>query len=91
MDACVLLMRTDAASGSIWNLCSGQRTQVSSLIRRILVEQRAQREIQFADPDVQTLIGSPAKLVRATGWGPRRELHETVRAICAHHTTLHKS
>ena len=83
MDAYVLLMRSDAASGSVWNLCSGQRTRVSSLIQHILVEQNVRREIRFADPMVETLVGDPSRLMRATGWAPRRTLHETVRAICA--------
>jgi len=90
MDAYLLLMRTDAASGSVWNLCSGRPTRVSSLVRNLLAEQKVEREIRFADPDVETLVGDPSKLMRATGWAPRRDLHETVRAICAHQTTPHQ-
>jgi nucleoside-diphosphate-sugar epimerase len=90
MDAYVLLMRSDAASGSVWNLCSGRRTRVSSLVHNILAEQKVEREIRFADPAVETLVGDPGKLLRTTGWAPRRALHETVRAICTHSTTPHK-
>jgi nucleoside-diphosphate-sugar epimerase len=84
MDAYMLLMRSEAASGSIWNLCSGQRTRVSSLIRNILVEQNVEREIRFADPRVETLIGDPSKLMRATGWAPRRGLRKRPLAPSAH-------
>lgn len=90
IDAYMLLMRSDAESGTIWNLCSGQRTRVSSLIRSILVELNVEREIHFADPNVETLVGDASKLMRATGWAPQRRLQETVHAICAHQSTSHK-
>jgi GDP-4-dehydro-6-deoxy-D-mannose reductase len=85
IDAYVLLMRTEAPSGSIWNLCSGRRTRVSSLVNSILLEQGNRREIRFADPKVETLVGDPSKFIRATGWAPQRPLQETARAICAQH------
>ena len=82
VDAYMLLLHVDAPSGSVWNLCSGRRTRVSSLIRTILTECKVEREIQFSDPGVEALLGDPSKLMRATGWAPRRDLNETVKAIC---------
>ena len=84
MDAYMLLLRAEAPSGSVWNLCSGRPTRVSSLVQHILTELRAEREIRFADDRVETLVGNPAKLMHATGWTPRHDLRETVRAICTH-------
>jgi nucleoside-diphosphate-sugar epimerase len=89
MDAYWQLLHVEAPSGSVWNLCSGKRARVSSLVRLILDEQNVQREIRFADPTVETLIGDPGKLMRATGWAPRRTLHDTVRALFAQTTTTH--
>lgn len=83
MDAYAHLLRQPGPSGSVWNLCSGRATRVSSLIRQILDERGDRREIRFADPAVETLIGHPGKLMQATGWAPRRTLLETVRTICA--------
>jgi len=91
IDAYVLLLSTEAASGSVWNLCSGRRTRVSSLIRSILAERHIEREIRFADPRVETLLGDPGKLMRSTGWAPAHDLQDTVRAICAHPTANPKS
>lgn len=84
MQAYSLLLRVDAPSGSVWNLCSGRPVRVSSLVRCILAECGVEREIRFADPAVESVLGDPSKLAAATGWKPRHELHETVRAICAH-------
>lgn len=89
MDAYWQLLRIDAPSGSVWNLCSGRPTRVSSLVRNILDEQNVQRDIQFADPAAETLIGDPGKLMRATGWAPRRTLQDSVRALFAQTTTTH--
>lgn len=83
MDAYMLLLRLDAPSGSVWNLCSGRRTRVSSLVGAVLGALGQAPEIRFADAGVETLVGDPAKLMNATGWAPRRTLQETVRDICA--------
>lgn len=84
MQAYSLLLRADAPSGSVWNLCSGRPVRVSSLVRCILAECGVEREIRFADPAVESVLGDPSKLAAATGWRPKHALHETVRAICAH-------
>ena len=89
MDAYWRLLHTEAPSGSVWNLCSGRCTRVSSLVRTILDEQKVERDIRFADPAAETLIGDPGKLMRATGWTPRRTLQDTVRALFAQTTTPH--
>ena len=89
MDAYWRLLRIDAPSGSVWNLCSGRRTRVSSLVRNILDEQKVERDIRFTDPAVETLVGDPSKLMRATGWAPRHTLQDTVRALFAQTTTPH--
>ncbi len=89
MDAYWRLLRIDAPSGSVWNLCSGRRTRVSSLVRNILDEQKVERDIRFTDPAVETLVGDPSKLMRATGWAPRHTLQDTVRALFAQTTHRH--
>lgn len=83
MDAYVALLDRPGASGSTYNLCSGEATRVSSLIGQMLTEKRMTREVHFADVRVETLLGDPAKLMQATGWAPRRSLQDTVHAICA--------
>ena len=86
----VLLMRIDAASGSVWNLCSGQRTRVSSLIQHILVEQNVQREIRFADPSVETLVGDPWQADARHGLGApaRRSKRPFARSADQHSAQL---
>lgn len=81
MDAWTALARVDAPSGSVFNLCSGRRTSVSTLVAAFLRGLSISRDVSFADERVETSVGDPGKLRRATGWEPRRTLEETVSAI----------
>lgn len=80
-DAWTALARLPAESGTVFNLCSGRRTLVSTLVAAILRGLRISREVRFADERVETSVGDPGKLGRAAGWEPRRTLEETVAAI----------
>jgi len=81
MDAWTALARVDAPSGSVFNLCSGRTTRVSALVAAFLRGLSISRQVSFADARVETSVGDPEKLRRATGWEPRRALDETVAAI----------
>ncbi len=77
------LLEVDAPSGTIWNLCSGRPTRVSELVHALLQAHGLDCPVIFSDPAVETLVGDPSRLMRATGWAPCFTLPETVQAIAA--------
>jgi len=85
VEAYLHLLELDAPGGSVWNLCSGQPTRVSDLVRALVEAHGLDRSILFADPGVEALVGDPSQLMEATGWSPRFTLEDTARAIAAPH------
>lgn len=83
VEAYLRLVELDAPSGSVWNLCSGRPTRVSELVHLLLQSLGPDRQVVFQDPAVQTLVGDPSRLMRDTGWAPRRTLQDTLAAIGA--------
>jgi nucleoside-diphosphate-sugar epimerase len=81
MDAYLALLRVDAPSGRIWNLCSGRATPVAELIHEVLDALHRSTEVHFADPTQDVLVGDPNRLMKDTGWRPQRSLRDTVEAI----------
>jgi nucleoside-diphosphate-sugar epimerase len=77
------LLTVTAASGSIWNLCSGRPTRVSELVHELMKAHGHDREVLFDSPGSQTMIGDPSKFMAATGWAPLRSLPDTAEAIAA--------
>lgn len=64
-------------SGEVYNVCSGTGIGVRQLAADVLLRAGVSAEISTAPSlvratDVPALIGSPAKLMRDTGWSPRR-------------------
>ena len=63
--------------GQVYNVCSGVGVSVSDLARDILLRAGLRPDIS-TDPsliratDIPVLVGSPAKLMRDTGWTPRK-------------------
>ncbi|HVZ77074.1 MAG TPA: GDP-mannose 4,6-dehydratase [Gemmatimonadaceae bacterium] len=63
--------------GEAYNVCSGEGVSVRALAERVLQRAGVDAEI-LPDPalaravDVPALVGSPAKLMQATGWRPQR-------------------
>jgi nucleoside-diphosphate-sugar epimerase len=80
-EAWAALARVDAPSGSAFNLCSGRPTKVSALVAAVLRALAIPRDVRFADGRVETRVGDPGKLRRASGWEPRRTLEDTVTTI----------
>ena len=75
MDAYLSLMSTGVA-GQAYNVCSGVGTSVRDLAALVLARMGKQADIRRTSTlsrpvDVPTLVGSNAKLHRATGWTPR--------------------
>jgi GDP-4-dehydro-6-deoxy-D-mannose reductase len=64
-------------SGEVYNVASGQGVSVTQLAREILLRAGVTADIS-TDPslvratDIPVLVGSPAKLMRATGWAPTK-------------------
>ncbi|MBK9797933.1 MAG: NAD(P)-dependent oxidoreductase [Holophagaceae bacterium] len=81
IDAYIQTLTVDAPSGRIWNLCSGRATPVSELVLEVLKAMSVEAEVLFANPNQETLVGNPARLMKDTGWFPRRSLSDTARAI----------
>ncbi len=63
-------------AGEAYNVCSGEGVRVRDLTERVLDRAGVSAEI-LSDPslqraaDVPALVGSPEKLIQATGWRPR--------------------
>ena len=72
-----------APSGTVWNLCSGRPTAVSSLVAALLRAHGRDLPVSFAEPPAIPMVGSPERLMDATGWQPRRSLEETAADLVA--------
>lgn len=80
------LLTATAPSGSVWNLCSGEPVSVSEFIRTVLVLKGLDREVEFASPESQRMLGDPSRLKAATGWKPSYKLNESLTyAMEKHH------
>jgi UDP-glucose 4-epimerase len=63
--------------GEVYNVCSGTGLTVRQLAADVLLHAGVSAEISTAHSlvratDIPALVGSPAKLMRDTGWAPRR-------------------
>jgi len=83
IEAYLRLLEVDAASGTIWNLCSGRSTPVSELVHELMRAHGHEHPVLFSDPTVETMVGDPSRLMRATGWAPRFTLQESAEAIAS--------
>ncbi len=69
--------------GEVYNVCSGEGVSAGGLAREVLLRVGVNAEIT-TDPallrgvDVPVLVGSPAKLVRTTGWRPTRSRSDII-------------
>ncbi len=81
IDAYIHMLTVDAPSGRIWNLCSGRATPVLELVLEILKAMNVASDVLFANPNQERLVGNPTRLMKDTGWLPRRCLRDTARAI----------
>lgn len=72
-----LLLARNGVPGEVYNVCSGTGVSARELAAEVLLRVGRTAEIT-TDPalvrsvDVPVLVGSPAKLQRATGWRPTR-------------------
>lgn len=70
-----LLLVQKGTPGEVYNVCSGEGVSAGDLARDVLLRVGTTAEIT-SDPalvrgvDVPVLVGSPAKLKKATGWAP---------------------
>jgi GDP-4-dehydro-6-deoxy-D-mannose reductase len=71
------LLARAGSPGEVYNVCSGEGVSARELATEVLLRVGTTAEI-MTDPalvrgvDVPVLVGSPAKLQRATGWRPTR-------------------
>lgn len=76
--ALVALIESDWLPGATFNLCSGRPLRVSEWIAAVLAHLGETREVRFADPAPDTLVGDPSRLRAATGWRPEHTIEQTV-------------
>jgi len=73
-------------AGDVYNVCSGQAVAVEEVARRLIALAHADLQLEV-DParvrkvETPVLLGSPAKLVAATGWAPERPLDDTLADV----------
>lgn len=78
-----LQLADKGAPGEVYNVCSGEGVSAGELAREVLLQVGLNAEIT-TDPalvravDVPVLVGSPAKLVRTTGWRPTRSRSDII-------------
>ena len=86
--AYLALLDSDEAVG-YFNVCSGRSCSLRRLLERLQHAVGISAEI-MVDParlrpaEIRSLIGSPARLIRATGWSPRFALEESLHDLVAH-------
>lgn len=82
VDAYLALLDRGVA-GEAYNVCSGEGVRVRDLTERVLDRVGVSAEV-LSDPslqraaDVPALVGSPEKLIQATGWRPRRSRDDII-------------
>ncbi len=82
VDAYLALLDRGVA-GEAYNVCSGEGVRVRDLTERVLDRVGVSAEVR-SDPslqraaDVPALVGSPEKLIQATGWRPRRSRDDII-------------
>jgi GDP-4-dehydro-6-deoxy-D-mannose reductase len=87
VDAYIALIERGAA-GEVYNVCSGEGVTVRELASLVL--QRLNRvnpvvvseDLQRAD-EIPVLVGSPARLIAATGWSPSRTATDIIDGLLA--------
>lgn len=85
--AYVALLDADVATG-VFNVCSGRSCSLRQLLQLLQAATGTQAEIRV-DPerlrpaDIPSLVGSPRRLMDATGWAPAHSLEDTLGALVA--------
>jgi GDP-4-dehydro-6-deoxy-D-mannose reductase len=74
------------AAGSVYNVCSGRVWSISDLLQILLghavIKIKVEVEVARHRPvDIPVLHGDPGRLVRETGWGPRRAMASTLQDL----------
>lgn len=83
-----LALAEQGAPGGIYNLCSGEGTRMSDMLRMLLDKSTVEIEVR-PDPsrmrpgDLPRQVGDGAKIRQATGWAPRIPLTESLDALLA--------
>ena len=78
-----LLLAEKGVPGEVYNVCSGEGVSAGELAREVLLRVGSNAEITTDSAlvrgvDVPVLVGSPAKLVRTTGWRPSRSRSDII-------------
>jgi GDP-4-dehydro-6-deoxy-D-mannose reductase len=74
------------AAGVSYNVCSGRTWTIAELLQILLahavIRIKVEVDVSRHRPiDIPVLHGDPARLVRETGWEPRRRMEETLRDL----------
>lgn len=74
------------AAGSTYNVCSGRVWSISELLQILLghavIKIKVEVEVARHRPiDIPVLLGNPGRLVRETGWEPRRAMESTLNDL----------
>jgi GDP-4-dehydro-6-deoxy-D-mannose reductase len=72
--------------GEAYNVCSGESVAVADIARRLMVLAGVDIEVRVDQErvravEVPELLGDPAKVVAATGWGREHALDQTLRDV----------
>jgi GDP-4-dehydro-6-deoxy-D-mannose reductase len=78
-----LLLAERGRAGEVYNVCSGVGVSVRQLAERVLLRAGIAADISTEPSlvrasDAPVLIGSPAKLIRETGWSPRKTYDDII-------------
>jgi len=73
-------------AGAIYNVCSGRAWPIAELLKILLahavIRIKVEVDVTRRRPiDIPVLHGDPGRLIRETGWEPRRGMEETLRDL----------
>jgi GDP-4-dehydro-6-deoxy-D-mannose reductase len=88
VDAYILLL-TKGEPGEVYNVCSGDGRPLRELLHTLADSARVrvnvtEVEARLRPADLAYLVGDPEKLMRTTGWRPRRPLSACLHALLDH-------
>lgn len=94
-EAYVTLLEAAGVAG-VFNLCSGRACSLRRLLdllqdaAGVRADIRVDRD-RLRPAEIRSLVGSPRRLIEATGWRPRRPIEESVRDLVASLEPAHRT
>lgn len=85
-EAYLAILGLEPQRGATYNVCSGKARSIGELVATVLGLLGSKREVVFegnpnSADDIPWLVGSPARLMAASGWNPHWSLERSLQAM----------